>query len=127
MKLDNDIFRCKLEDMKQHNDLLQIKNNEKRNRVRFLEQILQKEKSDNTYSDTDTERSNELIRLQASIIRTLRRDIKCRDLAINAKNHCNSKMASNIAVLTEENTKLKKDNDLLTDILLCRCKDNTRQ
>jgi len=59
------------------------------------------------------ERETELIKLQASIIRGLRKEI--------------NEIKSSYNIIKRDNLKLKKDNELLEDILLCRCKDNTEQ
>jgi archaellum component FlaC len=59
------------------------------------------------------ERETEFIKLQASIIRGLRKEI--------------NEIKSSYDIIKHDNHKLKKCNELLEDILLCRCKDNTGQ
>lgn len=108
-------------ELRSYNESLLKELDEKTKKVIFLEQQMQQ-----SNKDTDAERSNELIKLQASIIRSLRKEIRDHSLANNAKNHCNSKLVNEISILKEKNAKLKKDNELLTDILLCRCEENTK-
>lgn len=90
-KLINTKLKEELEFYKQQNNKLQNMNN----------------------NNNTQERETELIKLQASIIRGLRKET--------------NEIKSSYNIIKRNNNKLRKDNELLEDILLCRCRDNTGQ
>ena len=119
--------------LRSHNESLQEELDKKTKKVIFLVRKLQQlkrsersersERHERSGNNSDEERRiNGLINLQASIIRCLKKDAKDRE---QANNITNGLLLSETKMLKEENAKLKKDNKLLTDILLCRCEENT--
>jgi hypothetical protein len=84
--------------------------------LRSQNEMLRKELDEKT----EVERNRKLITMQAGIIRSLKREVKKHKLIIETtKNSPDKKLA-------EENAKLKEENELLKDILLCRCETNIK-
>ena len=80
--------------------------------LRSQNEMLRKELDEKT----EAERNRKLITLQAGIIRSLKREVKKHKLANESPD----------IKLLEENAKLKEENELLKDILLCRCETNIK-